>query len=337
MYANNVIGGFLFMTMRKLKRQGTLKQSEKRTAVTGAVGKMTLKEMHLQFMRYKRTEGLSPRTLDDYETNFGYLLDFIGGDLSKSEITADLFIAYKDYMINDKGYSPHTTNVRLRTLHTFLKYCYEEGYVVQPLHNKVKTVKAPIDNVEALTPQEIKALLAVIDEGWFTGFRDKVIILTMIDTMARIGELLAVKRDNVDTKNGGIYLEGDTVKTRQGRTLPLSYRTTKLLADYMVETADFNSDYLFVTYTGNQLNDSTFRIRLREYADKAGIKKQVSPHVFRHTGALMYVMAGGDPFSLQKILGHKDMTMTRRYIQMANANVKDQHEQFSPINSLFKK
>lgn len=45
---------------------------------------------------------------------------------------------------------------------------------------------------------------------------------------------------------------------------------------------------------------------------------------------------GGDPFSLQKILRHKDMTMTRRYIQMANANVKDHHEQFSPINSLFK-
>jgi integrase/recombinase XerD len=119
-------------------------------------------------------------------------------------MTAELFISYKDYMINDKGYSPHTVNVRVRTLHTFLKFCYEEGYILEPLHNKVKTVKAPIDNVEALTPQEIKALLAVLDDDWFTQFRDRVIILIMLDTMARIGELFAVKRDNVDLKNGGI-------------------------------------------------------------------------------------------------------------------------------------
>lgn len=49
------------------------------------------------------------------------------------------------------------------------------------------------------------------------------------------------------------------------------------------------------------------------------------------------MLAGGDPFSLQKILGHNDLSMTRRYIQMANANVKDKHEQFSPINSIFKR
>jgi integrase/recombinase XerD len=105
----------------------------------------------------------------------------------------------------------------------------------------------------------------------------------------------------------------------------------------MQETEEFGSEYLFVTYTGKPLNDSTFRVRLREYAEKAGIKKQVSPHVFRHTGALLYLLNGGEPFSLQKILGHKDMTMTRRYVQMTEANVKDQHEAFSPLNAIFKK
>jgi integrase/recombinase XerD len=323
--------------LRKLKRQGKLKQSEKRTAVTNAVGKLTLKGMHMQFMRYKRAEGLAPRTLDDYETTFGYLLDYIGGDLSKNEMTAELFLGYKDWMLNDKGYTPNTVNVRVRTLHTFLRYCYEEGYILEPIHNKIKTVKAPIDNVEALTPQEIKALLAVIDEDWFTQYRDKVIILTLLDTMCRVGELFSVKRDNVDLNGGTIYLEGTTVKTRQGRSVPLSYRSTKLLAEYMQETADFDSEYLFVTYTGGKLNEATFRHSLRTYGQKAGIKGNVHPHKLRHTGALLYVLAGGDPFSLQKILGHNDLSMTRRYIQMANTNVKDKHEQFSPINSIFKK
>ncbi|WP_257958693.1 tyrosine-type recombinase/integrase [Bacillus sp. V3-13] len=320
--------------IRKFKREGKLKQSEKRTAVTNAVGKLTLKEMHRNFMRYKRAEGLAPRTLHDYEVTFGYLLDFIGGDLHKNEITAEVFIAYKDYMLNDKGYSPHTVNVRVRALHAFLKYCYEEGYILEPLHNKVKTVKAPIDNVDALTPQEVKALLSVIDEDWFTQYRDKVIIITLLDTMTRVGELFAVKRDNVDLNGGTIYLEGTTVKTRQGRTVPISYRTCKLLAEYMQETADFNSEYLFVTYDGRKLNEATFRHSLRDYGKKAGLKGNIHPHKLRHTGALLYVMAGGDPFSLQKILGHNDISMTRRYIQMANANVKDKHERFSPLNNI---
>jgi integrase/recombinase XerD len=322
--------------IRKLKRKGALKQSEKRTAVTGVVGKLTLKGMHLNFMRYKRAQGLAPRTLDDYENTFGYLLDFIGGDLNKSEITVDVFLAYKDHMITEKRYSPHTVNIRVRCLHAFLKYCYEEGYILDPIHNKIKPVKAPIDNVDALTPQEVKALLSVIDDEWFSGFRNKVIILTMLDTMCRVGELLAVKRDNVDLNGGAIYLEGSTVKTRQGRTVPLSYRTSKLLAEYMQETSDFDSEYLFVTYDGKPLNEATIRHALRDYGKKAGIKGSVHPHRLRHTGALLYILAGGDPFSLQKILGHSDLSMTRRYVQMANANVKDKHEAFSPINTIFK-
>jgi integrase/recombinase XerD len=323
--------------VRKLKRSGTLKHSEKRTAVTGAVGKLTLKGMHLNFMRYKRSEGLATRTLNDYENTFGYLLDYLGGDISKKEMNAELFLGYKDYMINDKGYTPNTVNIRIRTLHSFLKFCYEEGYILEPIHNKIKTVKAPIDTVDALTPQAVKALLAVIDDEWFTQYRDRIIILTCLDTMCRVGELFAVTRDNVDLNGGSIYLQGTTVKTRQGRTVPLSYRTTKLLSEYMQETEEFNSDYLFVTYDGRKLNEATFRHALRDYGRKAGIKGSVHPHRLRHTGALLYILAGGDPFSLQKILGHNDLSMTRRYIQMANTNVKDKHEQFSPLNAIFKK
>lgn len=291
--------------IRKIKRSGELKHSEKRTAFTGAVGKLTLKEMHLKFMSYKRSEGLSFRTLDDYEIHFGYLIDFFGGDLSKKEMTSDTFLTYKSYLIYDKGYKSNTVNVRVRTLHAFLKYCYEEGYILEPIHNKMKTVRAPIDNVEALTPQEIKVLLAVLDDDWFTQYRDKVIILILLDTMARISELLDVKRENIDTNGGSIYLEGSTVKIRQGRTLPLSHKTAKLIAVYMQETLDFNTEYVFTTYDGKKLHGDTFRKRLVDYGKTAEIKGNVHPHKLRHTGALLYLLNGGDPFILQKILGHK--------------------------------
>ncbi|TCP54435.1 phage integrase family protein [Tumebacillus sp. BK434] len=74
---------------------------------------------------------------------------------------------------------------------------------------------------------------------------------------------------------------------------------------------------------------------MSEYGELAGIRnKRVSPHTFRHTGALFYILNGGDPFSLQKILGHTDMSMVRKYIQMTSADVKRQHNIFSPLKNI---
>jgi integrase/recombinase XerD len=104
----------------------------------------------------------------------------------------------------------------------------------------------------------------------------------------------------------------------------------------LTETFDFQSEWLFVTYEGKPLSDNTVRKDLQELGRKAKIEnKRVSPHTFRHTGALFYVMNGGDPFSLQKILGHSDMSMVRKYIQMTNTDIKKQHNLFSPISTIY--
>ena len=104
----------------------------------------------------------------------------------------------------------------------------------------------------------------------------------------------------------------------------------------MKETKELESEYLFLTYEGKPLSADTLRWSLRQIGESAGItNKRVSPHTFRHTGALMYVMNEGDPFSLQKILGHSHMNMVRKYIQMIDMDVKAQHDLFSPLNSIF--
>jgi integrase/recombinase XerD len=105
-------------------------RAESKHAISKILGEMTLKEMHLRFMRYKKSEGLAPRSLQDYEEHFGYLLDYIGGDLRRNEITAELMQDYKFYMLHDKQLAPSTVNIRIRTLKVFLKYCYNEGFFI---------------------------------------------------------------------------------------------------------------------------------------------------------------------------------------------------------------
>lgn len=241
-------------------------------------------------------------------------------------------------MLHDKESSPVTANVRIRTIRAFLRYCFIEGWIEDPIHERFKPVRTKEDTLESFTPNEIKLLLNAIDDTTYKGFRDKVIVYVLLDTMVRCSELIKIKRENVDLKAGTIQLEPHETKSKRARIVPLSSKTLRLLKEYIGITEAFEAEHLFLTFEGTQLSDRTIRCNLRDWGDLAGISnKRVSPHTFRHTGALFYILNGGDPFSLQKILGHSDMSMVRKYIQMTDTDVKRQHNVFSPISRVFSK
>jgi integrase/recombinase XerD len=83
---------------------------------------------------------------------------------------------------------------------------------------------------------------------------------------------------------------------------------------------------------GKNFRADGFDERLKEYGRQAEVRGvRVSAHTFRHTFALHWIKSGGDPFSLQKILGHTDMSMVRRYVRFSDADVSEKHQQFSPL------
>ena len=308
--------------IRQTKRKG-IRNNRSIYRTKTVVQKFTLHEMFEKFMNYKVTEGLAEPTIQCYYEHFHYLNEYLQGDLSNEEVNLETFRGYIGYMLNEKKLAPTTANVRIRTIRAFLKYCYQESWIEEPIFERFKPVKTPEDEIESSTPSEIKSLLNQIDNTRYVGFRDKVMIYTLLDTMVRISELLNIKRSNVDVSAGQIKLEPHKTKTKRARTVPISLKTSKLLKEYLKETEDFGDEILFLTYDGRPIESNTWRRRLTEYGQNTGItNKRVTPHVFRHTGALFYIMNGGDPFSLQKILGHTDMSMVRRYIQMTDTDVK---------------
>jgi integrase/recombinase XerD len=315
-------------------RKGKRKHS--RVGTTRTFEQFTMSEMFEKFMWAKRAEGLAPRTIEEYELHFSWLFDWLEGDLSSYEMTLQVFLEYVHYMKDEKGLAPNTVNIRIRTMRAFLRWCYNEKHISEPIHEKIKLLKTGQDTIESFSTTEVKAIFNAFDTTTFVGFRDKVMVMVLLDSMVRVGELLNMKRSNVDFKLGIIKLEALNTKTRKAREVPISSKTAKLLKEYMDESADFEEELLFLTYDGRQIEGNTWRTRLKEIGELAGIKgKRVSPHTFRHTGALFYIMNGGDPFSLQKILGHTDMSMTRRYIQMSNIDVRRQHNVFSPLKNIF--
>ncbi len=300
---------------------------------------MTMSEMFEEFMLVKKGEGLAKRTISEHYKHFEYFQTYVQRELSAEEMTTELFVGWITFMIEEMDYVPATVNIRVRTMRAFLRYCYEEkAWINEPIHKRFKPIKAPLDVVESLTPEEFRRLIGAIDDTSYTGFRTKVITFVLLDTMVRVCELVDIKRKNIDFKTLSIRLEAADTKTRVGRIVPISSRTARLLSEYLKETEDFASDYVFLSYDGEPITEHTVRDNLRTYGKVARITdKRVSPHTLRHTGALFYILNGGDPFSLQRILGHSHMNMVRRYVQMTNMDVQNQHSLHSPLNYVFKK
>ena len=219
---------------QKKVRKYNVGKTSSRTMRTASLD--TITGLYERFCKYKQTEGMSERTLKDYKSHFHYLMKFLDDeDISRSEMTRDLFREYISWMLYEQGLSPVTVNVRIRTLRAFLRFSYKEGYIQQPIHEDLKILRTPQDLIESFTAEEIRKLLSVINKESYTGFRDALIIQFLLDTMVRVSELVAIRRENVHLDDGFVKLEAAETKTRRARPVPISVRTIVILKEYLNE------------------------------------------------------------------------------------------------------
>lgn len=306
------------------------------------------------FYGVKQSLRMRDRTLADYKNHWRYFREWLDDkypDISLNEITQTVLRKYVIYMSNErtkyegvenresegKNLSPTTVAIRLRSLRTMFKFWTEEGlFDVNPAE-KLRPPKEDEEEIESFTDEQIRLLLAEPDDRTFAGFRDKVLMMLLADTGLRINEAVNLTTFVVDFKARCLYISSTVEKTRKTRVVPVSVDVIRLLLELVNENkAYFDTEHIFITNYGEALKADHFRKRLREYGERAGISEQVrvSPHTFRHYFCKTYLLNGGDLFTLQRIVGHKNITTTRKYIQMDDENVKEQHAQFSPINRL---
>mgnify|MGYP001255444847 CR=1 FL=1 len=159
--------------------------------------------------------------------------------------------------------------------------------------------------------------------------RNKVIIYLLLDTGIRAGELCNLEIRDLDMRN-------KELKIRQGkggknRPVYFSAKTGKMLWRYLAGRPHAADEYPIIAAA----DDAPLKVRglglmLERLGRKAGVR-DVHPHRFRHTFAINYLRNGGDPFTLQKLLGHSDMAMTRRYINLARQDLARRHHTASPV------
>ena len=223
----------------------------------------------------------------------------------------------------------------MRSIRAFWSWLVEEEIIESTPFSKLKIPKPPKKIIAAFSPHQIESLLSVMN-GSAEGYRGAVIVLTLLDTGLRVNELINLKMGNVWLEDGLVKVLG---KGNKERLVPIGKQIRKLLwryiNQYRPEPALSKLDNMFLTQDGRPLTKNRVDSIMKRYGLMAGLTGvRCSPHTLRHTFAINFLRNDGDVFSLQKILGHSSLEMTRRYCELANVDIKKAHAIASPVDNL---
>ena len=282
------------------------------------------------FLTDRKISGCSESTLVFYEYVIGKLLRFIEeNDLDSSVESTRHHILPFFSRLQQQDLSASTYHTLFRGLRAFTRFLHQEGYVKDAI--RLPKVKQPHTTVSPLNPSQMKAILHSFDVKTYLGLRNYTIVRLFLDTGMRLSELSLLQLTDVNLEEGFVLVHGKGAKDRY---VPIGRSTIKCLWNYIKKRVviDVNTNsHLFLTRRGTTLSARGVQIVFRSLKKKLNLDgRKLSPHLLRHSFALAYIENGGDPFSLQRILGHTDQTTTSKYVNMARSNVKTHHSKYSP-------
>ena len=289
----------------------------------------TIEETFSDFIISKKTKGLAEKTLQSYQSQFQAVARHM-------DVKMDIAMLQKadlDAMIismRDASLSPNSINSYTRTLKSFFSWCNEQGItrVNIPLYKAEETVK------ETYSDAELAALLKKPDirKATFAEYRDWVIINFLLNCGSRAATVRAIQIRDVDLDGGMVFYRH--TKNRKAQVIPLCSAMVAILREYLRHRGGEAADYLFCTETGSQLTENGLRQSIARYNTRRGVQK-TSIHLFRHTFARKYLIdCGGDAFTLQKLLGHSTLAMTKHYCAIFDADLTKNYDNFSPLAQL---
>lgn len=217
------------------------------------------------------------------------------------------------------------------TLRTLFNWIVAEGGLdVSPMERIPVPVDRP-DAIEPFTEGQVKTLLEAAKKSRHPR-RDEALFLFLLDTGCRASEVCDLNLGDVD-----MSAKKTTVDGKGGKTRPVYFSsiTGRALWQYLREDEREPLSPLFQSERGERFTRSGLRQLIERIGDGAGLTAaRCCPHTFRHTFAVSFLRAGGNQFTLMQLLGHTNLAMTARYVKLAQADVENQHRQFSPVEMI---
>ncbi len=282
------------------------------------------------FLVYLSVErGRAENTILSYERDLRQFISFIGErgrripDYSRREITA--FMEH----LRGRGYSSSSLSRYLSSIRSFSRYLVLEGVREDDPTEEIRNPRRWERLPRAVTVEDMEKILGAVREGRFWQ-RDLCMIELMYAAGLRVSELVSMRVEDINLEAGFVRVFG---KGGKERVVPLSPRTAQRIGDYMKTLRrellrGRESAWLFLSQRGGPMTRQRFWQALTGYARKAGLK--VSPHVLRHSFATHLLEGGADLRSVQKMLGHADISTTQIYTKVTMERLQRVFEKFHP-------
>lgn len=275
-----------------------------------------------------RHRGVSPHTCDSYAYSFQALFEFASRKLRVApsalmleQLDASLISLFLEHLETVRGNSAETRNIRLAAIRSFFRFLQHNEPSAIAQVRRVSAIpfkKTDHRLVPYLAQEEMQALLDAPDPSTRMGVRDRAILHLAVCAGLRVSELTGLRTDDVAPQSASIRVRG---KGRRERALPLWKTTAAALRAWLAIRGAVASPELFVNARGTPFSRWGIAYVLQRHTETADRKcltlrgKQVSPHVLRHTCAMIVLQATKDIRKVSLWLGHSDLTTTEVYVR----------------------
>ena len=277
------------------------------------------------------TKNAASNTLSSYLRDIRQFLNYLSDNGLTPEQAGQSDLERYTKHLTAQGKSQATVTRSIASLKSFYNYLLVEGYVASNPAKTITSVRAERKLPQILTSKEVDLFLEQPECNDAKGYRDKAMLELLYATGIRVSELINLDLCNLNLSASIIRCES----RGKERMIPLYPSAVRALTVYvekirpqMLEQPD--EPALFVNLNGRRMSRQGFWKIIKYYQEKAGIKKDITPHTLRHSFAAHLLENGADLRSIQEMLGHADISSTQIYTQVVGQKLKDVYAKAHP-------
>ena len=276
-------------------------------------------------------KGLSKNTLSAYRHDISSFSDWYKG-VSLLEVQRVDLLDYLSQRLKD-GYSSRSTARSLSSLRAFYSHITVKHNLKENPTSRVDSPKLGRSLPKTLSEDEVEKLISSPDVEDYIGLRDRAMLELIYACGLRVSELISLDMLNLNLRQGVIRVIG---KGEKERLVPMGEEALDWVQRYINKgrpyllKEDNKVSELFLSKRGKSMTRQTFWYRIKEYANKASINKDLSPHTLRHAFATHLINHGADLRTVQLLLGHSSLSTTQIYTEVARHRMKELHNEHHP-------
>lgn len=287
------------------------------------------------FLKFERN--FSDNTLDAYIRDIKKFSLYAEKNLENSKPKAITYEDLQEYLIlqSKQKISERTQARWISSIKSFFKYLLEEEIRDDNPATLLEGPKLGLYLPDTLSVEDVERITKNINLSTDLGVRNQCMVEVLYGCGLRVSELIELKISDINFKEGFLKVEG---KGQKVRYVPLAKYTSHLIKNY-IENVRINNkinkkyeDILFLNSRGSSMSRVIVFIIIKELAEKAGIRKNISPHTFRHSFATHMLQNGADLRFIQEMLGHSSITTTEIYTHLNTEELRDTILKYHPRN-----